>query len=1089
LFEEILGFSLFRKRWTWNRCTHESWYGIKITTTPGWGGATGSAMDIGTALSTIAKEKYTFEKLRAPEHLCYIYIRSTQKKDQPEFEKNVFDACENLNFDIQATMKEVAAEDPQHRAGVVLVQRLRPVAGVDEENGEGEEAAHGGEDGNAGHGGDGDGGDGEGQLFGVQLRMKNIMDFDACQQERKKFTDGSEILKEFGLEAFIVLVSQSWGNCDAFPMIKRSQKGRNSFTECTMKFAFGSELMDHSSFGAIPYLLYPGDDKAQELSAHSNPGNDPYLLVIIPPAEEDLDSCVYAYQELASIFKVTERALKKGILGPAKKDYCNNYYDIFANIDGNSGGGGDDNDDGNGGDAHERAVVVSFRSQIDSRKAAHVLGSRAHPAKTGRNLNQDLDNMCRNPVLVDNTFFDSVLGNGAALIACAVHSPDSKMAFGARGMLGGALSSRNCPLCSHGNGDHKCTNTGLHTTTALPKKYNDVDSVTDVLRCKLMTLLTMVRHFGHRAKVEKAVFWLRVTQIKELYVLVDAVVLFAEKEFGDPPIRPEEECESEDEDEDEDEEHEGGESEAESEDERHDDSSEDYSSDDDSSDDDSSDDDSSDDDDNNNNNRQRNNEYTRNVKLYQVKVIEFKSLIKKLKKKLRGYRSSTVSAAVGSEAGIDTSGLGKLLPKMRSLFRDVLGKMSSSECCKDTKNALISAACVKSCSDVVRYRMEEIQAAIDDVFNYEFFDKARLSTVMLTANIEQPYVTQLAAFSEIYDELKRISETTIRAGTRGANNNIQVRWSGLFTQLNINGPSTETMRTQIKLIDPFFRMMKLIKRKAKIKVKDLVRIIKNPLMKKMNDKKIFSEIVEKVGEGRIRCSMFADTTPQRGCKLHAENNWSCKITVTFGMGLADMVNMILPGCKLDQATDAFKCAKDELLNVANVKLTNTNRFAKQKKTSGNIEKENRQRVLQCHGKHCIPILTAKISKCFPDGTAPAAAEEPADITCPDLQSKWRMVEVFSGALHFILGNVKPCDYFDRIPNLKGCTETKTIPASLADQGLCEKQCSFVYRVRDVLGIVMDDLFPPYRNKRGSCYAWQSTSAHLRLYHIPDDFCK
>ena len=197
--------------------------------------------------------------------------------------------------------------------------------------------------------------------------------------------------------------------------------------------------------------------------------------------------------------------------------------------------------------------------------------------------------------------------------------------------------------------------------------------------------------------------------------------------------------------------------------------------------------------------------------------------------------------------------------------------------------------------------------------------------------------------------------------------------------------------------------------------------------------------------------------------------------------------------------DAFECAKKEFENVAHVQLTKTNKYAKKKKQEDlRYKKEQRQRVQQCHGRHGIPLTKTKVSRCLSDGTlmrsdivalAANADQTPAQAQCPNLKYKWEMVEIFNAALHYILGNVRPCDYFENVHSLKGCADQKTIPPTGPDKYICRRQCGFVRRISRALGVVMDDLFPPTRDKRGTCYAYQTTSAHLRLFHIVKDYCK
>jgi hypothetical protein len=123
IFDKILGFKLFRKRHIWNRCTEEAWYGAPISETPGWGGATGSAVDIGWILSKMTSSKIHFDRLKTKKHLCYIHIGGTEEMTKTTFIQNIFDAANDLDFDLPQTMDDIAKADPEHRAGVISEQR------------------------------------------------------------------------------------------------------------------------------------------------------------------------------------------------------------------------------------------------------------------------------------------------------------------------------------------------------------------------------------------------------------------------------------------------------------------------------------------------------------------------------------------------------------------------------------------------------------------------------------------------------------------------------------------------------------------------------------------------------------------------------------------------------------------------------------------------------------------------------------------------------------------------------------------------------------------------------------------------------
>ena len=313
--------------------------------------------------------------------------------------------------------------------------------------------------------------------------------------------------------------------------------------------------------------------------------------------------------------------------------------------------------------------------------------------------------------------------------------------------------------------------------------------------------------------------------------------------------------------------------------------------------------------------------------------------------------------------------------------------------------------------------------------------------------------------------------------------------SGLFQHLDLGGTAFQKIRTLIERIDNFNNLMKNIEKISIIKLVDLFKISDHPLVSALQKSKIYREAIESVGKGRMACSMFPETTKQKGCPLHANNNVQCKVLVRFGMALADMNDILRPDCLPDGVSKAFVCGEKEHHDVAHVRLTNTNRFTKTKKKEGHYKKENDRRVLQCHGKHAAPLSLTKVSKCL-SGRNTVSSQDPPIDTCPDLQTKWEMIEIFNAAIHTIVGNTRPCDYFDDVPSLKGCERELTVPPSTEDSmKSCTHQCAFMRAVAEAYGNLMDALLPPYRNKRGTCYAYQTTSTHLRTFHLIDDFCK
>jgi hypothetical protein len=686
--------------------------------------------------------------------------------------------------------------------------------------------------------------------------MKVLLDSDECDIERQKFMQNDHVLEYYKLEAREVHVLQPWFNCDAFKMFKYSNSGRRGFTECTIRFPYGPDIMWHVAYGGVPYVIYSGDDKRREIESHTTIGQSPFVLVVTPPALWAGTPCEFAFTEIAKVFDILVDVMKVRKLGPRKEEYC-----VL------------------GSEENEGKGVVSFKKQQDASKVAHILGaSVATPALTGRDINADMDAVCRNPFWISDKIYSGQNNKGVMLSVCGVHTPDSKMGYGARGLWGGGLSSRNCPLCSHGNGDHKCTNTGVHTSAELPENYDDFNNIHDILRCSTMTLFTIAKQFGMRCKVEKAVYWLRTSKIKELGAMIVMLKAYVDDGFGDAITVPVVEEETEDSDSDLDSETDHDDSDSDSDDEEEEEEVEEEE-------------------------EEEEEEvntrviYQRKVAAREIKVKELKALISKLDRRIHGYAKATVHEGEGS--GIDIKGMGEKVKNLRILFQSIYKKLEASGCCKTTNSAVITAACIKNCFSAVQHILVEIESSIDDVFDYEFEDEKRKTLIILTSDFDLTIRKLFEKFQNAYTKLYTATLTTIRAGQRSGGGET-ISWAHLFRFIGIEDASNAMIRQNIKRLDAFYILIKTIVEKPTILLTDFVQIIKHKVVKYVLNSKKFAAAVDIVGKGRHLCYMFAPTTLQRGCTLHAENNWQCTIHTTKAMGLADLQRMILPGCTVRQ---------------------------------------------------------------------------------------------------------------------------------------------------------------------------------------------
>ena len=251
--------------------------------------------------------------------------------------------------------------------------------------------------------------------------------------------------------------------------------------------------------------------------------------------------------------------------------------------------------------------------------------------------------------------------------------------------------------------------------------------------------------------------------------------------------------------------------------------------------------------------------------------------------------------------------------------------------------------------------------------------------------------------------------------------------------------------------------------------------------------------MEEVGAGKYECSMFPRTTTHVGCPLHIGMNWSSRIYVSMMLALADMCDKSFPTCEADEETvGTIFDAVTEAFQDNGIQCTPKSRYP----TGSQALRKWALRVLQNHGSKRSKILNANVCPLFPNGVGmytppqgPAQGGAQVQKQCPDIKTLVKFTNSFSGVLHYALEKVHPCEYFKHVADveMRGCHEQFVYPYE-ERVDVCAKQCEFVKKSAMALGIVHDVLTPPYRTKRGKCQAYKSTSGHLRLEHLPGDYC-
>ena len=226
-----LGFSIFRKRGVWDRCTKEAWGQNKIEESAGVGDSSGSVIEAANVLQHIVHDEKQVKRLDTQQMMCYMMVESTIQRSEAEFETIVFTVLKDyFLFDLVkfgATFVAHREKDYRRWAGHVHVCRKgKPKFDLD-----GNDIV-------------------EEDRWCVMLSLNydsvdGTENYNTCKVRGNNFflhtdPDHSPIIRN-NLKARIVLRTYPWYNADAFPIWKRSAElSKKQMTEMVMKLPYGT---------------------------------------------------------------------------------------------------------------------------------------------------------------------------------------------------------------------------------------------------------------------------------------------------------------------------------------------------------------------------------------------------------------------------------------------------------------------------------------------------------------------------------------------------------------------------------------------------------------------------------------------------------------------------------------------------------------------------------------------------------------------------------------------------------------------------------------------------------------------------------